>query len=172
MAARKTAAPPRWLKPLNRVLMTAQRLGLGMKELPVLTVPGRRSGASRRTPVSVLHLDGQRYLLVGYPGADWGRNARAAGRGKLSVGRVAEPVRLVELDPQAALPVLRQWPVQIAQGAGMMRDAGVVDDVTPEAFERLAGVCPVFRLDPDTDRTGTDRTGTDQPGTDRTGTDQ
>ncbi len=161
MAARKTArttaAPPRWLKPMNRVLMAVQRLGLGMKELSVLTVPGRRSGEPRSTPVTVLHLDGQRYLLVGYPGADWGRNARAAGRGTLSVGRVAEPVRLVELDPQAALPVLRQWPVRVAHGAGMMRDAGVVDDVTPEAFEKIVGICPVFRLDPDPERTGPGR---------------
>ena len=36
--------PPRWLKPMNRVLMTMQRLGLGMKDLPVLTVSGRKSG--------------------------------------------------------------------------------------------------------------------------------
>ncbi|MET0187707.1 MAG: nitroreductase/quinone reductase family protein, partial [Pseudonocardia sediminis] len=155
--ARKTATPPRWLKPMNRVLMGVQRLGLGMKELPVLTVAGRRSGEPRRTPVSVLHLDGHRYLLVGYPGADWGRNARAAGRGTLSVGRTAEPVRLVELDAQAALPVLREWPVQLAHGAGMMRDAGVVEAVTPEAFEKIAGVCPVFRIEPDPGPAGTDR---------------
>ncbi|MDN5915787.1 MAG: nitroreductase/quinone reductase family protein [Pseudonocardia sp.] len=115
-SAPTSATPPRWLKPMNRVLMALQRLGLGMKELPVLTVPGRRSGEPRRTPVSVLHLDGRRYLLVGYPGADWGRNARAAGRGTLRVGRVVEPV-------------------------------------TPEAFEKIAGVCPVFRLDPDPTRT-------------------
>lgn len=156
MAARKTArttaAPPRWLKPLNRVLMTVQRLGLGMEDLSVLTVPGRRSGEPRRTPVTVLHLDGQRYLLVGYPGADWGRNARAAGRGTLSVGRRVERVRLVELDARAALPVLRAWPVRVPQGAGMMRDAGVVADVTPESFEKVAGVCPVFLIRPDDDR--------------------
>lgn len=148
-SARTSATPPRWLKPMNRVLMAVQRLGLGMKELPVLTVAGRRSGEPRSTPVSVLHLDGQRYLLVGYPGADWGRNARAAGRGTLRVGRVAEPVHLIELDEQAALPVLREWPVQLAPGAGMMRDAGVVSDVTPEAFEKIAGVCPVFRVETD-----------------------
>lgn len=125
MAARKTATPPRWLKPMNRVLMALQRLGLGMKQLPVLTVAGRRSGEPRRTPVSVLHLDGRRYLLVGYPGADWGRNARAAGRGTLSVGGRAEPVRLVELDAAAALPVLRRWPAEFADGAGIDRKSVV-----------------------------------------------
>jgi hypothetical protein len=28
-----------------------------------------------------------------------------------------------------------------------MRDAGVVDEMTPEAFEALAGRCAVFRID-------------------------
>lgn len=41
---RRKIAPPRWLKPLNRVFMGLQRVGLGMKELEVLTVVGRRTG--------------------------------------------------------------------------------------------------------------------------------
>ena len=147
MSAEKTATPPRWLKPMNRVLMAVQRLGLGMKDLPVLTVPGRRSGAPRSTPLSVLDLDGERYLLEGFPGADWARNARAAGTGTLSVGKAREHVRLVELDPQDAVPILRAWPVRLPDGAKIMRDAGVVDELTPEAFEGLAGRCAVFRLD-------------------------
>jgi deazaflavin-dependent oxidoreductase (nitroreductase family) len=133
---------------MNRVLMALQRLGLGMKDLPVLTVAGRRSGQLRRTPLSVLELDGQRYLLEGYPGSDWSANARAAGAGTLSVGKRHEAVRLVELDPEAAKPVLREWPVQVAAGAQMMKDAGVVADTTPEAFETLAGRCAVFRVEP------------------------
>jgi deazaflavin-dependent oxidoreductase (nitroreductase family) len=146
--ARRTGVPPRWLKPLNRVLMTLQRLGLGMRELPVLTVPGRRSGQPRRTPLTVLELDGQRYLLQGYPGADWVANVRAAGHvGTLGVGRRSEQVRLVELAPAEALPVLRTWPVRVPQGAKIMKDAGVVDDVTPEAFAGLVGVCAVFRVE-------------------------
>jgi deazaflavin-dependent oxidoreductase (nitroreductase family) len=147
MNAKKSATPPRWLKPMNRVLMTVQRLGFGMKDLPVLTVPGRRSGQPRRTPLSVLDLDGERYLLEGFPGADWARNARAAGTGTLSVGKGHERVRLVELDPQDALPILRAWPVRMTDGAKIMRDAGVVDEMTPEAFEALAGRCAVFRID-------------------------
>jgi deazaflavin-dependent oxidoreductase (nitroreductase family) len=120
-----------------------------MKELPVLTVPGRKSGKPRSTPLSVLELDGQRYLLEGFPGADWARNVRAAdGRATLSTGKRREQVRLVELDPQDALPVLRVWPVRLTDGAKIMADAGVVEAVTPEAFETLAGRCGVFRVDP------------------------
>jgi F420H(2)-dependent quinone reductase len=141
--------PPRWLKPMNKVFLALRRTGLGMKELPVLTVPGRTSGKPRNTPLSVLDLDGQRYLLEGFPGADWARNVRAAGgRATLSVGKRSEDVRLVELGPQEALPVLRAWPVRIADGAKIMADAGVVEAVTPEAFEAVAGRCGVFRVEP------------------------
>ena len=67
-------------------------------------------------------------------------------------GRAGAPGRA---GPGAALPVLREWPVRIPQGAKVMRDAGVVDAVTPEAFEKIVGVCPVFRLEPDAPAGGT-----------------
>ena len=141
--------PPRWLKPVNLVLRAAGRLGLGWaRELPVLVLTGRRTGKLRHTPVSVLELDGHRYLLAGFPGADWAANARAAGKGTLAVGRREEPVRLVELSPAEAVPVLRAWPVRIPQGAKIMRDAGVVADLEPDSFEALAGRCAAFRLEP------------------------
>ena len=128
-------APPRWLKPVNAVLLVGRRLGLGWtRELPVLTLPGRRTGKLRRTPVSVLDLDGRRYLLAGFPGADWAANARAAGGGTLAIGRREERVRLVELSPTEAVPILR--------------DAGVVADLEPDSFAALAGRCAAFRLDP------------------------
>jgi hypothetical protein len=142
-------APPRWLKPVNAALLAARRLGLGWtRELPVLVLPGRRTGKLRHTPVSVLDLDGRRYVLAGFPGADWVANARAVGVGTLAVGRREERVRLVELSPTDAVPVLRAWPGRIPQGAKIMRDAGVVPDLEPDTFAALAGRCAVFRLDP------------------------
>ena len=142
-------APPRWLKPVNAVLLVARRLRLGFaRELPVLVLPGRRTGKLRRTPVSVLDLDGRRYLLAGFPGADWAANARAAGTGTLAVGRREQRVRLVELSPAEAVPVLRAWPARIPQGAKIMRDGGVVADLEPDTFAALAGRCAVFRIDP------------------------
>ncbi|MEU6136992.1 nitroreductase/quinone reductase family protein [Nocardioides sp. NPDC047086] len=140
--------PPRWLKPMNKVFVTLSRTGLGMKELPVLTVPGRTSGKPRSTPLSVLDLDGRRYLLEGFPGADWARNVRAAsGRATLRVGRSTEAVSLVEVEGDEALTVLRLWPERMADGARIMADAGVVTAVTPEAFEAVAGRCAVFRIE-------------------------
>jgi deazaflavin-dependent oxidoreductase (nitroreductase family) len=141
--------PPRWIKPFNKVLLLVRRTGLGWtKELPVLTVPGRRSGKPRSTPLTVVEVDGARHLLEGYPGADWARNVRAAGgRATLTVGRLVEPVRLVELEPADAVPVLRMWPEKAAPGAKIMCDAGVVPDTRPDTFAALAGRCAVFRVE-------------------------
>jgi deazaflavin-dependent oxidoreductase (nitroreductase family) len=140
--------PPRWLRPVNAVLLVARRLGLGWaRELPVLVLPGRRTGKPRHTPVSVLDLDGGRYLVAGFPGADWAANARAAGVGTLAVGRHEERIRLVELTAAEAVPVLRAWPVRIPQGAKIMRDAGVVPDLEPDTFEALAGRSAAFRIE-------------------------
>jgi deazaflavin-dependent oxidoreductase (nitroreductase family) len=137
--------PPRWLKPLNAAFLLMRRFGR-MSTLHVLTVTGRRTGRPRSTPVTVVTVDDNRYLLEGFPGADWAANVRAAnGYAQLSVGGRIEHVDLIELDPTDAV-VLRHWPQQAATGARIMRDAGVVDDITPDAFADLAGRCTVFRV--------------------------
>ena len=139
---------PEFLKGGNEDLLDQQRRGELPWDLPVLTVPGRRSGEPRRTPLTVMERDGERYVLAGFPAADWIRNVRAAaGRGTLRTGGVDEPVRLVELDGDDARSILRAWPVVAPQGVELMRDAGVVRDVTPDALEEAAGICPVFRVE-------------------------
>ena len=131
----KTGSPPRWLKHVNKVIILMNRLGLTIENGAVLTVAGRRTGAPRRVPVSVMRWEGQRYLLAGYPNAEWPRNVRAAGgAATLSVARRVESVRLSELDAAAAEPILRAWPARIPKGAkdhagrrgGAGRHAGVV----------------------------------------------
>jgi hypothetical protein len=144
----KTGSPPRWIKHVNKVVILMNRLGLTVENGAVLTVVGRRTGVHRRVPVSVMRWEGQRYLLAGYPGAEWPRNVRAAGgAATLAVARRAESIRLRELDAAAAEPILRAWPVRIPRGAKVMLDAGVVPDVTPESFAALAGRCAVFRIE-------------------------
>jgi deazaflavin-dependent oxidoreductase (nitroreductase family) len=134
--------PPVWIKEMNEGLV---RDGV---PLDVLTVPGRRSGAPRSTPLTVGELDGRRYVLGGFPAADWIKNVRVAGRGSLAMhDRDAEEVRLVEVDAAEALPVLRAWPRITPDGVAMMRDAGVVADVSPDAMAEAVGICPVFRVE-------------------------
>ena len=145
---RTTIGPPAWLKDLNADLMGRQEAGTLPYALPVLVVPGRRSGLPRRTPLTVAEHRGERFVVGGFPAADWIRNVRAAGgRAVLETGDVAEPVRLVELPADEAEPVLRHWPEVTPDGVGMMRDAGVVTDTTPDALAEAAGICPVFRVE-------------------------
>jgi hypothetical protein len=92
-------------------------------------------------------LDGQLYTVVGFPGADWVRNARAAGSGTLSHGRKKQRVKIVELNPEDARPVLRAFPVEVPIGVGFMKRSGLVRQGTPDEFEALAGRIAVFRLD-------------------------
>lgn len=133
---------------VNPIIIGLSRLGMAPERGAVLVVPGRRSGRTRHTPVTPLDLDGHRYLLAGFTGADWPRNVRAAaGRAVLTRSGREMPVRLVELDAAAAEPVLRAWPVRIPQGAKIMVDAGVVAEATSDAFAALAGRCAVFRVE-------------------------
>ena len=81
----KTAGsrPPRWLKPMNKVMMAVQRLGIPTGPAMVLTVPGRKSGVPRSTRMTPFDHDGGLYAVAGYPGSDWAANARAAGPGTI-----------------------------------------------------------------------------------------
>jgi hypothetical protein len=57
--------PPWWLKYVNKMMIGLQRLGVdfGGKGPVVLTVPGRKSGKPRSTPITPMTVDGKRYHL-------------------------------------------------------------------------------------------------------------
>jgi deazaflavin-dependent oxidoreductase (nitroreductase family) len=139
--------PPWWLKYVNKVMIGLQKLGVGFGPV-VLTVPGRKTGKLRSTPVTPMTIDGHRYVVGGLPGGDWAANARAAGEATLHQGRRAERVHPVEMTADEARPLLRAFPVEVPTGVGFMKNAGLVTGANPDEFEALAGRCPVFRLDP------------------------
>lgn len=150
MPDRTRIGPPDWLKGMNDDLLAQQERGELPFPLPVLVLPGRRSGTPRLTPLTIGDVGGARYVVCGFPAADWVRNLRAAdGHGVLRTGDAEERVRLVEVSPADAEPVLRAWPEITPDGVGMMRDAGVVADVTPDAVAAAAGICPVYRVEGD-----------------------
>ncbi|MGH3966785.1 MAG: nitroreductase family deazaflavin-dependent oxidoreductase [Mycobacterium sp.] len=140
--------PPRWLKPANKLMIAMQKLGIPTGPPMILTVPGRRTGQLRSTPMTPFTLDGQLYTVAGFPGADWARNARAAGSGTLRHGRKKRPVQIVELTAEAARPVLRAFPTEVPIGVSFLKRAGLVRLGTPDEVEALAGRIAVFRFDP------------------------
>jgi deazaflavin-dependent oxidoreductase (nitroreductase family) len=140
--------PPRWLKPMNKFMIAMQKLGIPTGPPMVLTVPGRNTGKARSTPMTPFTLEGQLYVVAGFPGADWARNARAAGVGTLSKGRKARRVQIIELNADQARPVLRVYPKEVPVGIGFLKRSGLVGQGTPEEVEALAGRIAVFRFDP------------------------
>ncbi len=114
----------------------------------ILTVPGRKTGRPRSTPMTPFTYRGDLYTVAGYPGADWAANARAAGVGTLSRGRKSQQIRIVELDAEESRPVLREFSAQVPVGVGFAKRSGLVRDGTPDEFEALAGRLAVFRFDP------------------------
>ena len=111
---------PGWLKPVNRMVMALNRLGLAVGTQHILSIPGRKSSKLRSTPVSLLTVGGQRYICtVGE--TDWVKNARAAGWGYLARGRKRERVALIELPVEQRGRVLREFPIQVPHGAQFFR---------------------------------------------------
>ena len=140
---------PRWLKPINKIYMVLMRRGVyfGAEQPLVLTAPGRKTGKPRSTPITPMEIDGQRYIVAVFPGADWVANVRAAEQATLTDKGYTERVELAELPVTEARQVLRLFPVQVPAGVGFLKHAGLVTDGTPEELEGLAGVLPVFRVD-------------------------
>ena len=142
------SALPWWLKYVNKMMIGVQRLGFGGGWGPViLTVPGRKTGKPRSTPVTPMTVDAKRYVVAGLPDSDWAANARAAGAATLRVGRRTERVRMVEMSAEEARPLLRTFPVEVPSGVGFIKNAGLVTGPNPDEFEALAGRLAVFRLD-------------------------
>jgi deazaflavin-dependent oxidoreductase (nitroreductase family) len=140
--------PPRYLKPMNKFMMAVQKLGIPTGPAMVLTVPGRKTGKPRSTPMTPFEHDGGLYVVAGYPGADWASNARAAREGTLSRGRKSRPVKIIELDVAQSRPVLRSFAVKVPVGVGFAKRSGLVTEGTPDEFAALAGQLSVFRFDP------------------------
>ncbi len=142
---------PRWLKPANRLIVFLQRRGMRMGTIHTLAVPGRKSGQMRTTPVSLLTVNGQRYIVGGMIDADWVKNARAAGWGMFGYGRKQERVALTELPEAERVPILRVFPKLVPHGVSFFQQLyGLPKDpaALPDAFAALAPRTTVFRISP------------------------
>ena len=140
---------PGWLPTANRVVKLMNRLGAPLGTIRVLEIPGRVSGRSRATPVSLLLLSGRRFVIAGLPEADWALNARAATYGHLVSGRRREPVRLIEVDePALRREVMRAFPAEVPGGVSFFVKIGLVTGADPVQFAAAADQVAVFELVP------------------------
>jgi len=88
---------PLWVRLFNPIAKLLLALGIPMGPDVLLTVPGRKTGLPRSTPVAVAELAGRWWLIGPFGQVDWVRNLRASGRGTLTNRRVKEEFTATEL---------------------------------------------------------------------------
>ncbi len=129
---------------LNRLVKVYVRLGLPPRKYHLLTVRGRNSGRMHTTPVSVMEVNGDRWLVCPYGERQWVKNARAAGEVSLTRGRRTESFRVEEeRDPAKSAPVLMRY---VREEPITRKFFGVSPDSPMEDFVREAPRHTVFRL--------------------------
>jgi deazaflavin-dependent oxidoreductase (nitroreductase family) len=129
--------PPRWMVGLNAALL---RRGLRIGSQSLLVVTGRKSGHPRSTPISVVTVDGDRYLVAAFADAAWVGNVRAAGGGSLLCGGRTERVALSEVPPADRAPILRAFLEQVRGGVRFFGRQ------TPDEIVAAAERYPCFRV--------------------------
>jgi len=130
----------------NWIVSALMRLGIAAPTAQQLEVRGRTSGQPRRTPVNLLQLDGEEYLLSPPGNIQWVRNIRAAGTARLLRGRRVREIRVSEIDDAAKLPMLRAY-LQRWGGALGRYFEGVNGKSSDAELLRIAPDHPVFQLE-------------------------
>jgi deazaflavin-dependent oxidoreductase (nitroreductase family) len=137
--------PGRSTRIFNAVVAFCTRRGISVWGSRQLYVRGRSSGELRQTPVNLLTVDGNRYLVAPRGVTQWVRNIRVAGKGELRLGRRSEtftPVELADSEKPAILRAyLKRWKFEI----GVFFD-GVGPDSADEELLAIAAGYPVFRV--------------------------
>ncbi len=134
----------------NPVARRVLKVGALLGPNALITIRGRKSGLDRTTPVALVEIGGQRWVIGTFGEVNWVRNLRAAGRATLSVGRRRDEVLATELDEATATaffrdvigPYTRRMPLGI--GAVLVSLLGADEMVKdPAAAARHR---PVFEL--------------------------
>ena len=129
----------------NPIVARFTRWGISAWGSRVLEVPGRVTGEIRTTPVNVLTIGDQRYLVAPRGPTQWVLNVRAAGGCDLRLGRRVEHVHLVEIADADKADILRAYLRRWKWEVGQFFD-GVGPDATDEELTAAAPKHPVFEI--------------------------
>jgi deazaflavin-dependent oxidoreductase (nitroreductase family) len=140
-------AKPGWFTQnvFNRLIALMTNAGVSVWGSRTLWVRGRVSGEWRSTPVNLLTLGSNRYLVAPRGETQWVRNLRVAGAGELRLGRSKEVFSAAEVSDAEKTEVLRaylkRWKIEV----GVFFD-GVSATSSDEELVRVAPNHPVFRI--------------------------
>jgi deazaflavin-dependent oxidoreductase (nitroreductase family) len=97
-------------KAFNTFLKRVIGLGMPFGNTVVLTVPGRKTGQPRSTPITLQVEGARRYAMAPYGQVAWVQNVRAAGgHARVKSRGRDEAVRLQEVTPVVAAPLLKKY---------------------------------------------------------------
>ncbi len=138
---------PAWITKhiANPIIKFMTNLGFSVRGSRVLTVPGRKSGKIRTTPVNPLEVGEVQYLVAPRGETEWVRNIRAAGGGEQRLGRKREGIRVEELPDDAKPPILREYLRRWKMETGQFF-AGVTAESSESELRRIAPRYPVFKI--------------------------
>jgi deazaflavin-dependent oxidoreductase (nitroreductase family) len=119
------------------------KAGIAASYAYILTVRGRTTGRFHSTPVDVITVGQDRWLVGAYGPSNWTRNARAAGEVTLRRGRRSQRYTVSEPDPRDAVPVLREYITRIRVTRPYFDAA---PDSPDDAIMAELATHPVFRL--------------------------
>ena len=145
----RTSPVPRFVLWANVLTTTLLRVGVplvgpGGAPMYLITVPGRKSGQPRTTPIAILNQEGRRYVFTPYGVVDWVRNLRVAGGASLTRARRTEWVRATELPAVETSLMLKKF---LASGNPIGRFFHIPADASDGEFEQAALSHPVFLLE-------------------------
>ena len=138
---------PGWFtrRVFNPLVAVLARRGISVRGSSELSVLGRTSGEWRSVPVNPLDLEGARYLVAPRGTTQWVRNLRAAGCGRLRVGRHTESFDAHEVSDAEKVTILRAYLKHWKFEVGVFFD-GVGPDAPDDQLLAIAPNHPVFRI--------------------------
>lgn len=131
---------------LNKTVGRLAKVGISLMGSRLLSVRGRKSGEWRSTPVNVLTVDGQRYLVAPRGHTQWVRNLRVNTEGRLTIGRRTENFRAEELADPDKPEILRAYLKKWAWEVGAFFGDDVRADSPTETLLHVAPGFPVFKI--------------------------
>src|SRR5215218_3131232 len=148
-----TTTTARYLQPgwttrhiANPIMAALTRAGMSVRGSRVLHVQGRRTGEWHTVPVNPLTVDGRRYLVAPRGETQWVRNLRAAGGGRLQLGRSTTTFTATEVSgAEAKAPLLQAYLRTWRSEVGAFFDG--VDADSLDALAAVASGDPVFVID-------------------------
>jgi len=133
----ETLRPPRGINVFNAIAKPLLAAGMPMGFNGLLTVPGRKTGVPRTTPLAIIEDGGRRWVWSPWGEVQWVKNLRATGRATITVRRQEREVRAVELDAAQRVAFFRDTLEPIARrmpgGVAFIRGSDGVDVTDPVA---------------------------------------